>query len=1079
MPARMATKENNVSAVAKSGFGFLACLLLATWPDVSTQAAINQKHYYGHDRVLDKNGVIAPWYPGLNGQCDFRIRIAAETLKRYPWTTTNNAIAAYPDYLFTSKWQISSNGVITPQNPGDWMNGDLGQRSTSVLNGMVDYYRYSGDPVAIAHVTYMGDYLLDHALTPADHPWPKFPISVPKRGKPYGNADPKGMIQLDISADMGRGLLRACEVTGNQRWLEAVKHWGDLFAEKCNLSPGADPWPRYATPEWVSWPGVNKQTGGVTMILAFLDELIRIGYTGKDGRIVAARDAGLRYLNERLLPRWDVDDTWAYYFWDWPNPVQNCSTTADVASYLITNRKRFPNWRNDARNILTEFLMRSSANPSSSGDVYSGAWAYPESSSCCGRSLWYAPLMDGAVMAQLGVEMDSPWMRELACRQLILQTYDVHETGVSEDNIDGGVIVNGNWLNIAHPWPLRWVLAAIGWLPEELGASRENHLVRSSAVVASTVYGKGKITYTTFDAPIETVDVLRLSFVPNEITADGRKLRPRRDLQMNGFTIKKLSNGDAIVQIRHDGARQIIVTGKDPQNLLKAGELHYEGKWEQSKENFTSHSSEQDASVAATFHGNQVRLIGRADPFGGRADVFIDDEKQIVPIDFWNPSPRLEQVIYYKNGLKDGEHTLRIVALGTHNPYSQGDRIYVDAVQFSTEAKPHNFLSGNGPDGPQGMIFGYTKREDYRDGQGRVWRPGLEVVTRLGALRDTMSGGWWTNAAGTVAGTRDPELYRYGLHGRDFWVNLTVGPGQYDVRLAFANTRGLDTHQHCFDILLNGRKVVEKFDVTATAGGSNKAVDLLFKNIMPSNGIVEVRFKGYLISEGDTTKRGEAFVQALEIGRHLRGKGATPISSTMTPAGNLLVNPGFEETAGGADAAPKKSDTRAGWTSNFGGATNSYVGQESDFGKDPELGLPEFHSGHGALRTYSNGDGRTTVFQDIEVKPNTTYTASVWVRAVDLRGKGFGQHRGESASLMFQELNGFDKMLRAYPKIELKKAGPYTLLSQKITTGPEAARVRFYLDTVMKCHFSEGHVTYDDCSFQEEDDQRARAGIKK
>ena len=126
--------------------------------------------YYGHDAVLDKNGVIAPWYKQLNGQCDFRVRVAAETLKRYPWTTTKNAIAAYPDYLFTSKWSISSNGVITPQNPGDWMNGDLGQRSTSVLNGMVDYYRYSGDPAAIAHLTYMGNYLLDHAQTPADHP---------------------------------------------------------------------------------------------------------------------------------------------------------------------------------------------------------------------------------------------------------------------------------------------------------------------------------------------------------------------------------------------------------------------------------------------------------------------------------------------------------------------------------------------------------------------------------------------------------------------------------------------------------------------------------------------------------------------------------------------------------------------------------------------------------------------------------------------------------------------------------------------------------------------------------------------
>ena len=131
-------------------------------------------------------------------------------------------------------------------------------------------------------------------------------------------------------------------------------------------------------------------------------------------------------------------------------------------------------------------------------------------------------------------------MRELAYRQMILQTYDVHETGVTEDNIDGGIIVNGSWLNIAHPLPLRWVLTAIGWLPEELGASRENHIVRSSAVVDSVRYGAGRIEYSTFDAPPETMEVLRLSFAPKEITADGHVLRRRHDLMANGYTRQEI-----------------------------------------------------------------------------------------------------------------------------------------------------------------------------------------------------------------------------------------------------------------------------------------------------------------------------------------------------------------------------------------------------------------------------------------------------------------------------------------------------------------------------------------------------------
>src|ERR1035441_5259354 len=113
-----------------------------------------------------------------------------------------------------------------------------------------------------------------------------------------------------------------------------------------------------------------------------------------------------------------------------------------------------------------------------------------------------------------------------------------------------------------------------------------------------------------------------------------------------------------------------------------------------------------------------------------------------------------------------------------------------------------------------------------------------------------------------------------------------VGPfctGQSDLRLAFASTRGLDTQRNCFDILINGKKVVQQLDVTATAGETNKAVDLIFRNIAPRNGVVEVRFQGFPHSEGKAARHGEAFVQAFEIRENLRGLGAVPISSSLKP----------------------------------------------------------------------------------------------------------------------------------------------------------------------------------------------------
>jgi len=79
------------------------------------------------------------------------------------------------------------------KNPGDWMNGDLGPAlDERAQTEMVDYYRYSGDPVAICtcHVIW-GDYLLDHAPSlPLIIHGRNFPISVPKRGKAVWRCGP-------------------------------------------------------------------------------------------------------------------------------------------------------------------------------------------------------------------------------------------------------------------------------------------------------------------------------------------------------------------------------------------------------------------------------------------------------------------------------------------------------------------------------------------------------------------------------------------------------------------------------------------------------------------------------------------------------------------------------------------------------------------------------------------------------------------------------------------------------------------------------------------------------------------------
>jgi len=363
---------------------------------------------------------------------------------------------------------------------------------------------------------------------------------------------------------------------------------------------------------------------------------------------------------------------------------------------------------------------------------------------------------------------------------------------------------------------------------------------------------------------------------------DARKLIRRRHLGSNGFTIKRLPNGDAIVTIRHDQARRVVVTGNDPQRELRASERGYSGTMDRGSAVSPALAMVgAEGEVTARIFGNQLRLTGTVGPDGGLADIYLDGEKQLVHLDCWNPAERQQQVLYYRNGLTQGPHTLRVIPRRSGNPYSKGARIDIQSVQFSAATGPWHFPMGTGPRESQRFVLGYPERKDYQDSARHSWRPGTEFVSRATNLVDTVAAFWWTNPAPSqIRGTTDSELYRYGIHGHDFWINTTVGPGHYHVRLKLAATRGLDTTTNAFDIRINGEYVVKSLDVSATAKGINRAVDLVFNDIQPKHGIIEIRFTGATGLPGNPTTLGEAFVQAVEIGPGRGGRGSLPVFVT-------------------------------------------------------------------------------------------------------------------------------------------------------------------------------------------------------
>jgi hypothetical protein len=448
------------------------------------------------------------------------------------------------------------------------------------------------------------------------------------------------------------------------------------------------------------------------------------------------------------------------------------------------------------------------------------------------------------------------------------------------DDIKGGSPVDGNWFKIAHPMPLRFVLEAMGWLPDIMGANRENHIMRSSGVIQQVIYDKGAIRYRTFDAPIAAIDVLRLAFVPASVVADDQKLTQRSSLAVSGYIVQKLPGGDCIVTIRHDHANEILVTGPDPQKAVDGTQITFEGKWQtvrQPKEDGESlhATTHAGASASYAFVGNQVRLIGSVGKTDGQATVYVDGIRQLAPIDCYSPIQMSHQILYHKNGLSNEKHIIKIVVEGKHVPASAGNEVPIEGVQYSDASGDSGFGKGGGLTDTQRMIFGYTGRKDYVDSKGHSWRPGTEFTSRVGHATDPVAKTWWTmRQALSIAGTADPELYRYGVHWPDFTVNVTTGPGIYHVRLKFAETQDNAPNQRGITIYINDQQVVGGFDAFATAGRANKAVDLIYNNIKPKNGIISIRLVGLKI---DGCQR-DAMIQGIEVGPGNGGTGAHPKS---------------------------------------------------------------------------------------------------------------------------------------------------------------------------------------------------------
>lgn len=127
-------------------------------------------------------------------------------------------------------------------------------------------------------------------------------------------------------------------------------------------------------------------------------------------------------------------------------------------------------------------------------------------------------------------------------------------------------------------------------------------------------------------------------------------------------------SAERLLELRQEAATTIRYSGSWPM----ATDASYSG-------GAARFATTADAMATISFNGTSVAWVTAKGPGQGRARVQLDGVT-IAIIDLYAPTSRTRQLVFARNGLATGPHTLRIIALGTKNGASTGTRVDLDAV---------------------------------------------------------------------------------------------------------------------------------------------------------------------------------------------------------------------------------------------------------------------------------------------------------------------------------------------------------------------------------------------------------------
>ena len=144
-----------------------------------------------------------------------------------------------------------------------------------------------------------------------------------------------------------------------------------------------------------------------------------------------------------------------------------------------------------------------------------------------------------------------------------------------------------------------------------------------------------------------------------------------------------------------------------------------------------------------------------------------------------------------------------------------------------------------------------------------------------------------------ISGTDAPQLYnseRYG-DGAGFTYAFAIAPGAYVVTLKFAEVYVTGPGQRLFNVAIDGQSVLSDFDIYASAGGMNAAIDETFPVTIGSGARIQIDF-----TPGSAQNPKVDAIEIVPAGGTMAPDGGT----TSTCAGETCSGNGQCQLAGGS-----------------------------------------------------------------------------------------------------------------------------------------------------------------------------------